>query len=195
MASASPIKIIRYSEKAGAVLGETRPIKDSLKATCKWSKGLTVGGLKTGGWIFPWARLAEVEKAAGVLAAGGAAAQPPAAAAASSSSSAAAGGGGGGGEPSDLELFSSASGAFLVVGKTWEKKEMLKAAGGVWQAGWLFPAAAHDAVLKIMASPPPQKEGGAKKRKREGEGAEEGEGGGGGGGGGGGEGSPPSNGE
>jgi len=55
-----PVKILPYSDKAFAVVGDTKPIKDTLKQ---------LGGrfnpyLKTGaGWIFNLKKLDEVEKA------------------------------------------------------------------------------------------------------------------------------------
>lgn len=187
------VTIARYSEKAGVVLGETRPLKDRLKAVpCRWNGKLLINKVRQGGWIFPWSRLADVEKVVGVLASAAAPAVSSSSltAAAAAAAAAAAGGDDGGGAAAaadddayPVELYSSASGAFIVCGKTYEKKEAYKAAGGVWRSGWAFPASAHDAVLSVMAAAPPLKrnKGGAKKRKREGEGAAGGGGGGGGG--------------
>ncbi len=175
------------------VLGDTRALKERLKsASCKWNKALTVGGERTGGWIFPWSRLADVEKVTGLVAAGSAsAALPVASAAAASPPDADAAAPGSEGDDGAVELFSSASGSFIVCGKTWEKREAYKAAGGVWRSGWSFPGTAHAAVLGIMVAAPPAA---TKKRRREAE-AGGGGGAGSGGGGGGGGGSASSSGE
>lgn len=54
------IKIVDYSEKAIAVIGDTFPVKDKLKALGgKFNKFLTCGA----GWIFPKTKLEEVKNA------------------------------------------------------------------------------------------------------------------------------------
>ncbi len=58
--TAGEINIVDYSEKAFAVVGDTKPIKDQLKALGgKFNFRLTCGA----GWIFPKTKLAEVTKA------------------------------------------------------------------------------------------------------------------------------------
>jgi hypothetical protein len=55
---AGEIQIIEYSEKAIAVIGETKPIKDKLKELGgRFNFRLTCGA----GWIFPKAKLPEIE--------------------------------------------------------------------------------------------------------------------------------------
>ena len=52
------IEIIDYSEKAIAVIGDTKPIKDELKALGgRFNFRLTCGA----GWIFPKTKITEVE--------------------------------------------------------------------------------------------------------------------------------------
>lgn len=52
-----PIQIVDYSEKAIAVIGETKTIKDSFlvdgKKIGRFNRNLTINGVKTPGWIFP----------------------------------------------------------------------------------------------------------------------------------------------
>lgn len=51
------IKVVDYSEKAIAIIGDTKPIKDTLKALGgRWNFRLTCGA----GWIFPKTKEAEV---------------------------------------------------------------------------------------------------------------------------------------
>lgn len=54
IASVNGLTVINYSEKAIAVTGETKPIKDQLKAMSGWfNKSLDMGdGTKFPGWIF-----------------------------------------------------------------------------------------------------------------------------------------------
>lgn len=55
----TPVSIVDYSEKAFAVIGETKPIKDKLGA----AGGRFNYNLKCGpGWIFSKSRLAQVQK-------------------------------------------------------------------------------------------------------------------------------------
>jgi len=53
------VQIIDYSEKAVAVIGDTKPIKDKLKAIGgRWNSNLSCGA----GWIFSKKQLPEIEK-------------------------------------------------------------------------------------------------------------------------------------
>lgn len=54
IASVNGLTVINYSEKAIAVTGETKAIKDTLKAMSGWfNKSLDMGdGTKFPGWIF-----------------------------------------------------------------------------------------------------------------------------------------------
>ncbi|KAJ3306653.1 hypothetical protein HDU76_004772 [Blyttiomyces sp. JEL0837] len=55
------IRIVDYTEKAIAVVGETRPVKDDLKKMGgKFNLKLKVGGAVVPGWIFPTAKRGEV---------------------------------------------------------------------------------------------------------------------------------------
>ena len=57
------INIVNYSEKAIAVLGETKPLKDHLSAIGgKWNPSLTHNGEKVPGWIFVISKRDEVKK-------------------------------------------------------------------------------------------------------------------------------------
>jgi hypothetical protein len=57
------------------------------------------------------------------------------------------------------------------LGKTYAHREALRAAGGVWTSGWLFPASVAPAALQaILAAPAPPPAAGAK-RKRDQDGA------------------------
>lgn len=52
-----------YSEKALAVFGDTKPIKDQLKAIGgRFNPCLTYNGNKKAGWIFSKKHRAEIEK-------------------------------------------------------------------------------------------------------------------------------------
>ena len=63
-ANPGKIEIIKYSEKAGAVIGDTKPIKDTLKAlNCRFNAFLLVKGAKVPGWLFSLKRLDEIKQA------------------------------------------------------------------------------------------------------------------------------------
>ncbi len=56
-------RIIDYSAKSIAVIGDTKSIKELLKdAGGRFNRGLTVQGVKTSGWVFSKKRLGEVKK-------------------------------------------------------------------------------------------------------------------------------------
>jgi copper chaperone CopZ len=56
------IEVIEYSEKAIAVIGNTKPIKNELaELKGRFNRFLTVDGVKTAGWIFAKTRQAAVE--------------------------------------------------------------------------------------------------------------------------------------
>ena len=58
----SNIKIIDYSDKAIAVIGDTYSIKDQLKELgARWNSGLTINGKKTKGWILSKRKKSDVE--------------------------------------------------------------------------------------------------------------------------------------
>jgi hypothetical protein len=47
------IKIVKYSPKSIAVIGDTKPIKDTLQQLCgKWNQNLIINGERWKGWIF-----------------------------------------------------------------------------------------------------------------------------------------------
>lgn len=170
------VSIAKYSDLAGVVFGEgTRGLKDKLKAAkCRFNPKLTINGAQTAGWIFPLARRAIVAAAIG-LGAEEAVAAPGAGSVAEQTGAA----GGGGGEaaaavavavvvaeeaavgpsavpplPTAMKFFSAPDSSFLVVGPTFPHKAALKAAGGEWVSGWLFPGTAREAVDAVLAGPP-----------------------------------------
>ena len=58
------IKIVKYSDKAIAVIGNTYPVKDTIKAHGgAFNKRLTIDGTITAGWVIPITRSAEVRTA------------------------------------------------------------------------------------------------------------------------------------
>lgn len=67
--TANGLTVINYSEKAIAVTGETKPIKDTLKAMSGWfNKSLDMGdGTKFPGWIFKKDQLSAVIDLLGTL--------------------------------------------------------------------------------------------------------------------------------
>ena len=61
---ADVVRIVDYSEKAIAVYGDTRPIKDTLKSLGgKFNFRLTINGETVAGWIFPKTKTDEVKTA------------------------------------------------------------------------------------------------------------------------------------
>jgi uncharacterized membrane protein YqiK len=49
----SQIKLVKYSPKSIAVIGDTKPIKDALQQLCgKWNQHLMINGERWMGWIF-----------------------------------------------------------------------------------------------------------------------------------------------
>lgn len=62
MASRPPLRVVRYSDKAIAVLGDSRAIKGQLQAIGgKWNARLTVDGSPAMGWIFRAGLISEVQ--------------------------------------------------------------------------------------------------------------------------------------
>ena len=60
---ASEVKLINYTEKSIAVIGDTKPIKDKLKkANGRFNMWLKVNGEVQPGWIFAAKHKAEVTK-------------------------------------------------------------------------------------------------------------------------------------
>lgn len=56
------LTVLPYSEKAWAVTGDTKPVKEKLKSLGgKFSRGLTVNGEKVSGWVFSRNRYTEQE--------------------------------------------------------------------------------------------------------------------------------------
>ena len=54
---AEGVKVIQYSEKAVAIYGNTKPIKDTLKSIgARFNPFLTIEGTKQAGWILPSAQ-------------------------------------------------------------------------------------------------------------------------------------------
>jgi DNA topoisomerase-1 len=61
------VKIINYSEKSIAVIGDTKPLKDTLKELGgRFNPNLTVSGKKTAGWIFGKSKLQKVKDELGI---------------------------------------------------------------------------------------------------------------------------------
>lgn len=62
-ATPSQLKLVDYSEKAVALFGNTKPIKDALKAIGgRFNPFLTLEGEKVAGWIFSKTKIADVQK-------------------------------------------------------------------------------------------------------------------------------------
>ncbi len=58
----SGVRFVQYSERATAIIGDTKPIKDLLKeAKASWNRNLTIDGKKVQGWILPTKRAIELE--------------------------------------------------------------------------------------------------------------------------------------
>ena len=56
---AQPMKIVEYSERCLAIIGDTKPFKEDLKKMgCRFNYGLRCGP----GWIFPVKKRTEVQK-------------------------------------------------------------------------------------------------------------------------------------
>lgn len=56
------LTIQKYSDKAGVIFGNTKPIKDDLKALgCRFNNRLTIEGEKVAGWIFPISKIEEIK--------------------------------------------------------------------------------------------------------------------------------------
>jgi len=164
-ASSSPphssIRLIRYSPKALAVLGPSKPFKDALKELGgKWNSALTISGKKEGGWIFSATKKEALEtllkmkeedpssaSVSGAAAIALVTSGPPAAV-----------------THSDVLFFTEpTTNDFIIIGreKTFARIDDLKNAGGIWSGGFRFPTSARAAVDAILSAPEP-----AKSRKR-----------------------------
>ena len=63
-ADVNKIKIVKYSDKAYAIIGETKPFKEILKGlNCRFNGFLTVNNVKQPGWIFSTKRLEDITTA------------------------------------------------------------------------------------------------------------------------------------
>jgi hypothetical protein len=63
---AGNIEVIKYSEKAIGIFGDTKPIKDSIKAIGgKFNAYLNYNGGKAAGWILPLTKLEQVQRLIG----------------------------------------------------------------------------------------------------------------------------------
>jgi hypothetical protein len=154
-ATAVAVAIAKYSEKAGVVFGEgTRNIKEKLSAVgCRFNPKLTIHGVKTAGWIFPWAQRSAVEAVAGISTSdvdnvktdGGPSLAVPATSAVGPSVIPSA-------DPSPVTIYTAPDGSFIVVGPTYSKREALKSNGGEWLSGWRFPGAARLAVEAVLVA-------------------------------------------
>ena len=61
--SSTGVRIVDYSDKSVAVIGDTRQFKDNLKSMGgKWNAHLTVDGARAMGWIFRTSQRAAIEK-------------------------------------------------------------------------------------------------------------------------------------
>lgn len=173
------VSIAKYSDLAGVVFGEgTRALKDNLKAAkCRFNPKLTINGAQTAGWIFPLARRAIVAAAIGLAETAEAAVAAEVAGAVATETDAAGSGGSDASAavavavavaeeaavgpsavpplPTAVTFFTAPDSSFLLVGPTFPHKAALKAAGGEWVSGWLFPAGtAREAVEAVLAVPP-----------------------------------------
>ena len=60
-ADVNKITIVKYSDKAYAIIGETKPFKEILKGlNCRFNGFLTVNNVKQAGWIFSVKRLNDI---------------------------------------------------------------------------------------------------------------------------------------
>lgn len=60
----SGVQVAKYSERAGIVYGDTKPIKDTLKSLgCRFNPRLKVDGVQVMGWVFKLDRLDEIKAA------------------------------------------------------------------------------------------------------------------------------------
>jgi hypothetical protein len=60
--NAAGLTIQKYSDKAGVIYGDTKTIKDDLKALgCRFNARLTVEGEKVAGWIFQLSKMEEIK--------------------------------------------------------------------------------------------------------------------------------------
>ena len=155
--STSIIRLIRYSSKALAVLGPSKPFKDALKDLGgKWNSALTINGKKEMGWIFSATKKEALEtllkikeedpssaSVSGVAAVASVAVGPPIAV-----------------THSDVLFFTEPSANdFIIIGreKTFARIDDLKQAGGVWSGGFRFPKSSRAAVDAILSAPEPVK--------------------------------------
>jgi len=168
MSTESPtLRLIRYSEKALAVVGPSKQFKDSLKDLGgRWNSALTINGKQEMGWIFSRKSKDSLEallkikeedpsgsKSASSAADASAAIVPPPPPSIAHPQA----------EGDDVLFFTeTTSNDFIVIGrnKTFKRVDELKALGGVWTGGFRFPnssRAAVDAVLSAPEVPPSRK--------------------------------------
>ena len=173
---AMSIRVVSYSDKAIAVLGDSRAIKDELKALGgKWNGRLTVDGAPAMGWIFRTGLLASVKACIAAHAGPGAKPEPQPSSASSTAAVPAleAGGlrppaakaeavdlaGDSASLPSapDLPLLSMTADGRLRVGGgafSFRFKGRLRALGGAWDAenaAWMLPTEARTEVEALAA--------------------------------------------
>jgi hypothetical protein len=159
--SSSSVRIVRYSEKSIAALGDTKIHLKSLKEIGggRWNANLTFEGKTEKGWIFSLTKKEELEKLLKVKVEE----------TVSSSSTS------GIDKPQveteidEVQIYENVkSGDFIVIGKTYKKKEALKALEGAkWISGWAFPKSSKLAVDAVLKAPAPIVTKKTKKRKIE----------------------------
>lgn len=147
--SSSTIRLIRYSSKALAVLGPSKPYKDALKDLGgKWNSALTINGKKEMGWIFSATKKEALETLLKIKE------EDPSSASISGVAAVASVAVG------DVLFFTEPStNDFIIIGreKTFARIDDLKNAGGIWSGGFRFPKSSRAAVDAILSAPEPVK--------------------------------------
>jgi hypothetical protein len=158
----SAMRIVRYSEKSIAVLGDSRKYKEVIKAQGGvWNTRLTFKGRRVVGWIFPatWrGRLEAALREADLVASSSSSSAAPAAAAEPAASpggvaAAAAAAASAPPSPPKATFYAAPDGEFIVVGQTNAYKEWFKAQGAVWTGGWVLPSERWTDVEAVLAAP------------------------------------------
>ena len=151
----STLRLIRYSEKALAVVGPSKQFKDSLKDLGgRWNSALTINGKREMGWIFSLKskdsleallKIKEEDPSGSKSDASAAIVPPPPPSIAHPQA-----------EGDDVLFFTeTTSNDFIVIGrnKTFKRVDELKALGGVWTGGFRFPTSSRAAVDAVLSAP------------------------------------------
>jgi len=156
MSTESPtLRLIRYSEKALAVVGPSKQFKDSLKDLGgRWNSALTINGKREMGWIFSLKskdsleallKIKEEDPSGSKSDASAVIVPPPPPSIAHPQA-----------EGDDVLFFTeTTSNDFIVIGrnKTFKRVDELKALGGVWTGGFRFPNSSRAEVDAILSAP------------------------------------------